>query len=211
MESIKKRKKVNYGLKDLKIIQKKNEILTSQIELKSLEGINIIYPNQEDCGKRIKCIFNSRSHVNCLVYGMTQTGKTGCMTALIQHYILEYNIPIDNIYIITGLSDKEWKKDTKNRMPDAIISRVFHRANLSKTFIRDIREKQNSLIIMDEIQIACEENQTIHKTFKECGFYDLDFLFENDIKLVQFSATPDGNICDISDWGDYSEKINVKR
>ena len=63
---------------------------------------------------------------------MTQTGKTGCMTALIQHYILSYNIPIDNIYIITGLSDKEWKKDTKNRMPDSISARVFHRANLSK-------------------------------------------------------------------------------
>ena len=210
MESIKKRKEVIYELKDLKIIQKKNEILTGQIELKSLEGINIIYPNQEDCGKRIKCIFNSRFHVNCLVYGMTQTGKTGCMTALIQHYILSYNIPIDNIYIITGLSDKEWKKDTKNRMPDAIISRVFHRANLSKTFIRDIREKQNSLIIMDEIQIACEENQTIHKTFKECGFYDLDFLLENDIKLIQFSATPDGNMNDILDWKHHSAKVQLE-
>jgi len=87
---------------------------------------------------------------------MTQTGKTGCMTALIQYFILSNNIPIDNIYIITGLSDKEWKKDTKNRMPDSINSRVFHRSNLPKTFFRDIREKQNSLIIMDEIQIACE-------------------------------------------------------
>ncbi len=210
MVSIKKRKEVDYELKQLKIIQKKNEILTSQIELKSLEGINIIYPNQEDCGKRIKCIFNCRSHVNCLVYGMTQTGKTGCMTALIQHYILSYNIPIDNIYIITGLSDKEWKKDTKNRMPEAIISRVFHRANLSKTFIRDIRAKQNTLIIMDEIQMACEENQTIHKTFKECGFYDLDFLLENDVKLIQFSATPDGNLNDIKDWKYHSAKVQLE-
>ncbi len=210
MEGIKQRKEVDYDLKHLKIIHKKNDILTCQIELKSLEGINIIYPNQEDCGKRIKCIFNSRSHVNCLVYGMTQTGKTGCMTALIQHYILSYRIPIDNIYIITGLSDKEWKKDTKNRMPDAINSRVFHRANLTKTFVKDIREKKNALIIMDEIQIACEEDQTIHKTFKECGFYDLDFLLENDIKLIQFSATPDGNLNDMQDWGEYSAKIKLE-
>ena len=210
MEAIKQRKEVDYELKDLKIIQKKNEILTGQIELKSLEDINIIYPNQEDCGKRIKLIFNNRCHVNCLVYGMTQTGKTGCMTALIQHYILSNNIPIDNIYIITGLSDKEWKKDTKNRMPDSINSRVFHRANLSKTFIRDIKEKQNSLIIMDEIQIACEENQTINKTFKECGFYDLDFILENDIKLIQFSATPDGNMNDILDWKHHSAKVQLE-
>lgn len=210
MEGIKQRSTVEYNLKQLKIIQTKNEILTKQIELKSLEGINIIYPNQEECGKRIKCIFNNRSHVNCLVYGMTQTGKTGCMTALIQYYILSFNIPIDNIYIVTGLSDKEWKKDTKNRLPDAINSRVFHRANLSKTFVKDIRKKKNVLVIMDEIQIACKDNQTINKTFKECGFYDLDFLFENDIKLVQFSATPDGNICDISDWGNNSGKIKLE-
>ena len=58
------------------------------------------------------------------------------MIALIQHYVLENLIPINNIYIITGLSDKECKKDTiyiitglsdkeckkdtKNRMPDSI-------------------------------------------------------------------------------------------
>lgn len=114
------------------------------------------------------------------------------------------------IYIITGLSDKEWKKDTIERMPDSIKKRICHRANLLKTFFRDIREKQNSLIIMDEIQIACEENQTIHKTFKECGFYDLDFLLENDIKLIQFSATPDGNMNDILDWKHHSAKVKLE-
>jgi hypothetical protein len=210
MECARKRHKADYTLLELKIIQKELFVLNQQIEIKSLKGINIIFPNQEDCGKRIKCIFNSRSHVNCLVYGMTQTGKTGCMTAFIQHYILSNNIPIDNIYIITGLSDKEWKKDTKNRLPDAINSRVFHRANLSKKFVEDIRKKKDVLVIMDEIQIACKEDQTIYKTFKECGFYDLDFLFENDIKIVQFSATPDGNICDISDWKDYSAKVKLE-
>ena len=144
-----------------------------------------------------------------MVYGITQTGKTGCMTALIQYYILSNSIPIDNIYIITGLSDAEWKKDTKNRMPDSINSRVFHRANLPRTFLKDIQEKKNSLIIMDEIQIACEDNQTIHRTFRECRFYDLDFLLENDIKLIQFSATPDGNINDILDWKHHSAKVKL--
>ena len=210
MESIKQRSIIEYNLKELKIIHQKKEILSGQINLKSLEGINIIYPNQEDCGKRINMIFNNRSHVNCLVYGMTQTGKTGCMTALIQYYILSNNIPIDNIYIITGLSDKEWKKDTKNRMPDGINTRVFHRANLYETFFRDIKGKKNALVIMDEIQIACEYQQTIYKAFNCCGFYDLNFLLENDIKLVQFSATPDGNLNDMQDWGPYSVKLKLE-
>lgn len=210
MEGIKQRTPVEYGLNELQIIQKEAHILSEQIDLKSLKGINFIYENQKTCGKTVRNIFNNKSVINCLVYGMTQTGKTGCMTSLIQYYVLSNNIPIDNIYIITGLSDKEWKKDTKNRLPESIASRVFHRANLLKTFFRDIKEKKNSLIIMDEIQIACDEDQTIHKTFKDCGFYDLDFLLKNDIKLIQFSATPDGNMNDILDWKYHSAKIRLQ-
>ena len=210
MEGIKQRSIIEYELNELHIIQKEAHILSEQIEVNSLKGINTIHENQKTCGKAVRNIFNNKSIINCLVYGMTQTGKTGCMTALIQYYILSNNIPIDNIYIITGLSDKEWKKDTIERMPDSIKGRICHRANLLKTFFRDIREKQNSLIIMDEIQIACEENQTIHKTFKECGFYDLDSLLENDIKLIQFSATPDGNMKDILDWKHHSAKVKLE-
>uniref|UniRef100_A0A6C0EFV1 Uncharacterized protein n=1 Tax=viral metagenome TaxID=1070528 RepID=A0A6C0EFV1_9ZZZZ len=210
MDIIKQRKTVEYDMKDLTIIKKESHILSDQIDVNSLKGINIIFENQKQCAKKVRNAFNNRSIINCLVYGMTQTGKTGCMTSLIQYYVFSNNIPIDNIYIITGLSDKEWKKDTKNRMPDSINNRVFHRANLPKTFFKDIREKENLLIIMDEIQIACEEDQTIYKTFNKCGFYDLDFLLNNDIKLIQFSATPDGNINDISDWNNYSVKIKLE-
>jgi hypothetical protein len=209
MEDIKHRRPVDYTRKQKLSIQRKLQILSLQIEDKSDDGINTIFDNQDKCGEEICKIFKNSSIVNCLVYGMTQTGKTGCMTALIQHFALSNLIPINNIYIITGLSDKEWKKDTKNRMPDSINERVLHRANLPKTFLKDIREKKNFLIIMDEIQIACEEKQTINKTFKHCGFYDLTFLLENDIKLIQFSATPDGNITDISDWNDYSSKVKL--
>ena len=209
MEGIKQRSIIEYELNELNIIQKESHILSEQIEVNSLKGINTLFDNQKTCGKAVRNIFNNKSIINCLVYGITQTGKTGCMTALIQYYILSNSIPIDNIYIITGLSDAEWKKDTKNRMPDSINSRVFHRANLPRTFLKDIQEKKNSLIIMDEIQIACEDNQTIHRTFRECRFYDLDFLLENDIKLIQFSATPDGNINDILDWKHHSAKVKL--
>jgi hypothetical protein len=210
MEILKQRCIIDYNRKEKISISRKLQILSLQIEDKSDDGINTIWGNQDTCGDEICKVFNNKSIVNCLVYGMTQTGKTGCMTSLIQHYCLTNLIPINNIYIITGLSDREWKKDTKNRMPDSINSRVFHRANLTNTFLKDISEKRNTLIIMDEIQIACEEEQTIHKTFKDCGFYNLDLLLENDIKLVQFSATPDGNLNDISDWKNYSTKVKLQ-
>ena len=203
------RKSIFYKHEEESSIKRKQNILILQIEDKSCDGINKIYPNQQECAQVICEKFQNRLIVNCLVYGMTQTGKTGCMTAVIQMYITLNIIPIQNIYIITGLSDKEWKKDTKNRMPQSLNSQVLHRANLPKKFTENIKKQKNCLIIMDEIQIACEEKQTIFKTFQECGFYDLKFLLENDIKLIQFSATPDGNLNDISDWKKHSAKVRL--
>lgn len=210
MEGNKNRTPVNYQLDELKLIQKKSQILSLQIEVKSEEGINIIWQNQKECGEQICKEFKNNKIINVLVYGKTQTGKTGCMTSLIQHFILSNNIPIDNIYIITGLSDKAWKADTKNRMPDSISGRVYHRANLNKTFLKDIRGKKNVLVIMDEIQIACEKDQTIYNSLRDCGFYNLEYLLQNDIKLVQFTATPDGHINDINDWKEHSAKVKLE-
>jgi hypothetical protein len=206
----KERKQVEYSYTELENMHDEKSIINSQINIKERNKINVIYDNQARCSTIIVSKLKDRKIINVLVYGKTQTGKTGCMTSLIRQYMFKYNIPIDNIYIITGLSDVAWKNDTKNRMPECINERVFHRANLPKKFVQDIRSKQNILVIMDEIQIACDEDQTIHKTFKECGFYDLNNLLENDIKLVQFSATPDGNINDIEDWKEHSTKVKLE-
>ena len=208
----KQRSTIEYDLRTLSKIQKQSQKIKLDIEIASLadnkEDIIILFENQESCGRAVRNIFNNKCIINCLVYGITQSGKTGAMTALILYYVLSNNIPTENIYIISGLSDVEWKKDTKKRMPGDINSRVFHRKNFNK-FKYDIQGKRNCLIIIDEIQIACKESQTIHKTFKECKFYDLDFLLENDIKFIQFSATPDGNIEDINMWKDYSAKVKL--
>jgi len=206
----KERKQVEYSDTGLQNMHDEKSIINSQINIKERNGINIIYDNQARCSTIIVSRLRDRKIINVLVYGKTQTGKTGCMTSFIRQYIFKYNIPIENIYIITGLSDVVWKNDTKNRLPECINARVFHRANLPKKFVEDIRSKQNILVIMDEIQIACEEDQTIHKTFNDCGFYDLNYLLLNDIKLVQFSATPDGNINDIEDWNQHSIKVKLE-
>lgn len=201
---------VTYDIRNIEIINAQRNIISEQIRIKELQGINIIYDNQSRCSVKINEAFKDKKIINVLVYGKTQTGKTGCMTSFIKQYVLSHSIPIENIYIITGLSDIAWKNDTINRMPDAIYKRVYHRANLPKTFADEIKSKKNLLIIMDEIQIASTVKQTISKTFKKCMFYDLKYLLENDIKLVQFSATPDGHIYDIADWKDHSKKIKLQ-
>ena len=141
-----------------------------------------------------------------MVVALTQSGKTGTMIGLIKNYLNDTTnlIPIENIYIITGLSSREWVEQTKNRMPKSIQERVFHRDNLTNKFVDDIKKKKNVLIIIDEIQIAAKENQTLYKAFSKAGFYNKQNLLKNDIKIIEFTATPDGTIYDLMDWHENS-------
>jgi hypothetical protein len=209
-------------------ISKRNIITYTEIQkyiyeqekLQVMAGINIgiakgnspIYENQKYIGQTITSEFFKRNIILIMIIALTQSGKTGTMVALIKYYLhsLENVIPIENIYIITGLSSKAWKIQTKDRMPVIIENRVFHRNEIIKKFENEIKNKQNILIICDEIQIAAKENQTLAKSFEKAGFYDKTYLFENDIKIVEFSATPDGTIYDLMNWGDNAAKIKME-
>lgn len=187
-------------------------ILRIQMGKKSRQSADfMIYENQEKSAEKIQTELNNPSVVSVLVVGKTQVGKTGCMLAFVHHHVLSVDIPIGHIFIITPLSDKQWKQDTKRRMPDCLNEQVFHRPNLHKRdFINKIKNMKNVLIIMDEIQIASAENQTIDVMFKECNLHDMQHVFKNDIKFVQFTATPDGHAEDMRRWGDNAKTVLIE-
>lgn len=60
---------------------------------------------------------------------------------------------------------------------------------------------------MDEIQVAAQKGQTIYKTFSNAGLLDKSKLYANDIKILEYTATPDGTIYDLMKWNDASSKI----
>lgn len=196
------RTKVKYTNEEIKKITKNIKILNEQI--------TPLYDNQIYTANNIVSYLNNNSVIAISVYGRTQCGKTGCMISTIQQFATNNLIPIENIYIITGLSDKQWKTDTMHRFPNILKSQILHRPNLNDKFINKIKKQKNVLIVMDEIQIASKNNQTINKIFTECGFYDLEYLCDNDIKIVQFSATPDGNIIDLKEWKEHSKSLYLQ-
>ena len=183
--------------------------ITKNIKTLNLQ-IGKLYDNQIYTANNIVSNFKDDNVIAVSVYGRTQCGKTGCMISTIHQFTANNQIPIENIYIITGLSDKQWKADTINRFPNILKSQILHRPNLNDKFINKIKKQQNVLIIMDEIQVASKNNQTINKIFTECGFYDLEYLCDNDIKIVQFSATPDGNIIDLKGWKEHSKTLYLQ-
>ena len=115
----------------------------------TLTKVLIIYENQEIIACKVISVFKNRKIINAMVVGKTQSGKTGMMCATIKKYLEDAAnlIPIDNIYIITGLSSCEWKEQTIKRLPESVQSRVFHRCDLPNTFVDEIKTKKNVLII----------------------------------------------------------------
>jgi hypothetical protein len=154
-----------------------------------------IYQNQKDAAKKICETFSNKQKVIQLLISRTQTGKTGCMIEFIFQYVQKFKIPIEHIFIITPLSSTDWKVQTKKRFPGDVENRIYHLPELMTRFRDDVDGKKNILIIIDEAHCASLKKQTLQKLMSEDGLgWNLDKMFENDIKLVQFSATPDGLI-----------------
>jgi hypothetical protein len=202
---------IKYTEEELKLKQKVRSDLELQFQHLAISEGTKIHKNQTDTAKEILDIFNKGSTINTMVISPTQSGKTGIICETIRYFISETNIDYKNIYIITGLSSIEWKQQTKNRLPEKFRKRVFHRNDLPSTFYKDIEKKKNVLIILDEIQIATSNNQTIHKVFKDLDYMNLKTLLKKDVKFLEITATPNGSIYDLMKWGDkFSSKIIVQ-
>jgi hypothetical protein len=172
---------------------------------------SVIYQNQEKTAYKVINHFVDKKVLCCMIVQPTQSGKTGVMFALCKLFIENplYMINPINIYIISGLSSTDWKNQTIERFPDIIMHNVFHRNNLDDFKTKLLQDPRNALIIMDEIQIANKNNQTVYKVFEEANLYDIKYLYENNIRIVQFSATPDGCYYDLKKWNESNYKIVI--
>jgi hypothetical protein len=191
--------------------QLKKIIFLTELKLCELNSGEKIYNNQYNTANEIIDNFIKNACIVIqLVIALTQSGKSGVKIALIK-LLLERNIVnMDNIYIITGLSSIDWKNQMRNRIPSCIKDNIFHGGELSKAFIDNLKNKKNVVIIMDEIHVASKPQQRIYKCFKEIGFYNKDFLLQNDIKIVEFDATPDGTLYNLMEMEEHSKLVKLK-
>ena len=195
-------------------------VLNSQIDLKREKGVSCIYLQQENIGIKVRASFNTmpRKLINVLVIAKTQSGKTGAMISICKEYTDKEQgklIPLENIYMITGHSSTAWKKQTKIRFPEILEKNIYHRPDFGKKngpknkLVKEINGKKNILFIMDEVHVAAKRGQTMDSLFKKLGFNNLDYCLNNDIKIVEFSATPDGTVYDLNGWGQNSKIMKM--
>ena len=106
-----------------------------------------LFENQQKFGHTI---FNqyvqNQSLIHTLAIAPTQSGKTGSMLSIIHHAVSHHShgVPIENVFIFTPHSSREWLLQTKQRFPDYMSSNIFHRNNL-KLLIAAMQHKTNVL------------------------------------------------------------------
>lgn len=182
----------------------------------NIEG-HPIFQNQREIGDKIAIAYkNNDKLLISLVVASTQSGKTGVSVALIDKFIDIYDINIKtNVFIITGLSDCSWVEQTKERIPEIMRNHVFHRNHLVNDKTEQFQKKlklagKNILIIIDEVHLASSKNNDIYKAFEKAGLVNLDYLFNNDIKIVEFSATPCDGLTALQKWKEHTEIFKLK-
>ena len=166
----------------------------------------LVYPNQQLIAKKIIHEFNIRDKKAITLIAQPQVGKTG--TFLYTSFLASTNendkqifLP-QNIFIISGMNDKDWEIQTKGDMIDLFKDNIFHLGQLHNFENKIIDKKDNRiLIIIDECQIATTENQKIDKILNSIYEKCSQFESNNDIRFLNVSATPGAVLYDMLKWG----------
>jgi len=172
-------------------------------------GREIYYPNQAITANEVVAAIRLDDIVFQMVLATCQAGKTGCMLATIEKLLQSDSIVNpDNIFVITGLSDTEWVMQTKKRLP-FIGNNVIHRGQFTNS-TSVLKNINNAVILVDECQIACKKDMSIDKLLEQAGLKDLAYLKDNNVNIVEFSATPNSTLNDIELW-DTSTKTHIMK
>ena len=179
-------------------------------KMKFIEDYNNIvlyeYEGRNEDVQKIMSMIKDTKSVRVMVLGETQTGKTYVLLQVIANIVLDSDIPAENIFILTGLSSRNWVEQTKDRIPKLLEHNIFHLGDLKTRFKERLqamsdspKELKNIRILIDECQVASTYKNTISSVLHEFDFTSDKFLKENNIKIIEFSATPDATAIDIKD------------
>jgi hypothetical protein len=184
-------------------VKKSFEALESDIRVDNQDA-KLVYDNQKEAAFEIFTQFyNGIMAVTLLA--LPQVGKTGVMlqiaflmtTTLVE----DMRVNPENVYIISGMNDIDWQKQTKASFPSALNEHVYTRSEFNK--INTLNSLENSIIIIDECHIAAEERQQLSKKLDQAGLNNPESLRDKNVRIIQVSATPAHTLFNvIRIWGE---------
>ena len=158
-----------------------------------------VFKDQRKLAKQILFLF--RTKVLVTLCAPPQWGKTG-VSLYVAYKLSSLNINSENVFFVTAMSDRSWVDQMKERVLPLWKKNVYHRNSLHKMRdkIESFKEKKNILIIVDECHLANRLEHTLGKITSQLNMKDPEILKENNIKILQISATPSNALIDAEDW-----------
>jgi hypothetical protein len=122
----------------------------------------------------------------------------------------DFVIHRNNVFFITGMSNKSWENDMKDKIPNCFSGNVFHHGKLRK-LERRLKNLKNAIIINDEIDTGDIKDQRLHKILRDSEIFDIKYMEENNIRFVFVSATMYNENRDLNKWGDkhYTYRMTI--
>jgi len=171
------------------------------------------FDNQKNFAKDVFKAFQDLNTTHVLAVAPTQSGKTGSMLALAYEFTHpdahNMRVDLDNVFVFTPHSSIEWTIQTKARFPESMKHNILHR-NQAKHFVQRLRHLHNVLIIIDESHIANLFGQTLYNIYKQLNLFDIRNLYDKNIKIVHFTATPDNLLQNAHIWRNSLKVIHMK-
>lgn len=161
----------------------------SKLRVKNPEA-KLCYDNQKEAAQTIFQCFRE-GYIGVTLLALPQVGKTGVMayvaylmtTTIDDHLIIRP----ENVYIISGMNEVEWREQTKNSFPE-VFKNIYTRSTFNK--LDTLNSLENALIIIDECHIAAEEKQQLSTTLERSGLNTPELLRNKNVRILQVSATP---------------------
>lgn len=164
-------------------------------------GAQLVYANQAEAAAAVIAQFMSGKVWVCLV-APPGAGKTGVILEVLrqlgEHIDPKFQIHIENMLLITGMSDKDWEQTMKDGILEAFHKIVYHRGALRKKEGMD--RMRNGIIVTDECHVAAQQNQTIDKKLDDAGLKSVPTLKSRNMRMLDVSATPEGVLHDLRKW-----------
>lgn len=191
----------------------RNEYQAKRNQVKSKDPTKeIVYQNQAEAAQDIFKAFMVEKKVAVTLIALPQAGKTGTFLE-VAYRMCTFNddekaINPEQLLIITGMSDRDWRKQTSNDMLTTFEKRVKHRGQFDSvpTLLATLHD---SLIIIDECHIAAEKEQSMSAMLRAAKLLDIDELRRRRIFLLEVSATPGATLYDTQNWGQENHAIVI--
>ena len=188
----------------------KRNVVNGEFEVMRLEaadeGREFIYSAQQRVADAIVKTFADEDALLMTMVAPMQWGKTGVMAAVGFGVINHPIKPLDSrsVFIITGMSDNDWRDQTQERFPASWNRNVMHRGELGGK-IDGMKTLENALFIIDECHYGAQADGLVDKFFEGIGLKSIEAFQARNIRIFQTSATPDNVLMEAEQWNQPDE------